>query len=88
MFIIYFFNYKHVYTFVPTTRTKLAMDKHTKKKNNYNAEILNRLTEKYGVSKRFVTMSLNGDRTSETSDTIKSDYKLMETEVSKTLKNL
>ena len=64
------------------------MDKPTKKKNIYNKEVIERLVEKYGVSKRFVTMSLNGDRTSETSDSIKSDYKTMELEVAKTLKNL
>jgi hypothetical protein len=64
------------------------MDKPTKKKNNYNAEILIRLTEKYGVSKRFVTMSLNGDRTSETSETIKKDYKVMSSAIASTLKEL
>ncbi|MBW4362692.1 hypothetical protein [Flavobacterium taihuense] len=64
------------------------MDKPTKKKNNYNAEILIRLTEKYGVSKRFITMSLNGDRTSETSETIISDYKEMVKQVAETLKKL
>jgi acetate kinase len=64
------------------------MDKRTKKKNNYNAEILIRLIEKYGVSKRFITMSLNGDRNSETSDTIKSDYKEMVKQVAETLKKL
>jgi hypothetical protein len=69
-------------------RTKTTMDKSMKKKNNYNVEILIRLTEKYGVSKRFVTMSLNGDRTSETSDTIKKDYKVMSSAIASTLKEL
>lgn len=64
------------------------MDKRTKKKSDYNAEILNRLVEKYGVSKRYVTMSLSGDRKSETSDTIISDYKKMSSAVDQLLKSL
>lgn len=64
------------------------MDKPTKNKNNYNAEIIGRLKTKYGVSKRFITMSLSGDRTSETSDAIKKDYKIMEIEINKTLNKL
>lgn len=58
------------------------------KKNKYNASVVERLKEKYGVSKRFVTMSLSGDRKSETSTTIKKDYKKMvkaEKELLKTL---
>ncbi|GLB51744.1 hypothetical protein NBRC110019_07830 [Neptunitalea chrysea] len=58
------------------------------KSKTYNAEILNRLIEKYGVSKRFITMSLNGSRESETSEKIKSDYKIMEDEVTNLLNNL
>lgn len=54
------------------------MDKETKKKNTYNKEILNRIKEKYGISKRFITMSLSGDRSSEMTDKIKKDYKKME----------
>ncbi|MEO7977736.1 hypothetical protein [Flavobacterium sp.] len=64
------------------------MDKETKKKNNYNAEILNRIKEKYGLSKRFITMSLSGDRTSEMTDTVKADYKKMELAVKALLKTL
>ncbi|MWB96741.1 hypothetical protein GON26_20455 [Flavobacterium sp. GA093] len=64
------------------------MNKPTKKKNNYNTEILKRLLQKYGVSKRYITMSLSGDRESETSAKIKTDYKLMEKEISKTLNGL
>lgn len=64
------------------------MDKPTKNKNNYNAEILGRLKTKYGVSKRFITMSLSGDRTSETSEAIKKDYNKMSTELQALLKTL
>ncbi len=58
------------------------------KSNTYNAEILKRLITKYGVSKRFITMSLNGTRESETSEKIKSDYQTMEKEVNNLLNNL
>jgi hypothetical protein len=68
--------------------TKKTMDKPTKNKNNYNAEIIGRLKTKYGVSKRFITMSLSGDRTSETSEAIKKDYKIMSTELQALLKTL
>ncbi|KVV14826.1 hypothetical protein [Flavobacterium sp. TAB 87] len=64
------------------------MDKPTKKKNIYNTDIVDRLKEKYGVSKRFITMSLNNDRTSETSEAIKGDYRKMTLAVDKTLKGL
>lgn len=64
------------------------MDKETKKKNTYNKEILNRIKEKYGISKRFITMSLSGDRSSEMTDKIKKDYKRMELAILTLLKTL
>ncbi|PIF34702.1 hypothetical protein CLU81_5363 [Flavobacterium sp. 9] len=64
------------------------MDKETKKKNIYNTEILNRIKEKYGLSKRFITMSLSGDRKSEMTDTVRKDYKKMEIAIATLLKTL
>lgn len=64
------------------------MNKETKKKNIYNTEILNRIKEKYGLSKRFITMSLSGDRKSEMTDIVRKDYKKMETAVAALLKTL
>jgi len=64
------------------------MDKETKKKNTYNKEILNRIKEKYGISKRFITMSLSGDRKSEITDKIKKDYKKMEIAITELLKTM
>jgi hypothetical protein len=64
------------------------MDKETKKKNTYNKEILNRIKEKYGISKRFITMSLSGDRNSEMTDRIRKDYRKMEIAVFELLKTL
>ncbi|MEZ0130529.1 hypothetical protein AB9T88_12520 [Flavobacterium sp. LBUM151] len=64
------------------------MDKETKKKHTYNKEILNRIKEKYGISKRFITMSLTGDRKSEMTDNIRKDYKKMEIAILELLKTL
>lgn len=68
--------------------TNITMDKPTKKNNKYNQVVIERLKSKYGVSKRYITMSLSGDRTSETSSTIKKDYKVMLKEVNTLLKKL
>lgn len=40
----------------------------------FNDQVIDRLVEKYGLSKRFIKMSIDGDRKSETSTTIKKDY--------------
>lgn len=64
------------------------MDKPTKKKPKYHELVLDRLKVKYGVSQRFITMSLNGDRESETSESIKKDYPSMVRAVIDLLKGL
>ena len=43
-------------------------------KNKYNKSVVNRLAEKYGVSKRLVQMSIKGDNQSQTGISIKCDY--------------
>lgn len=50
------------------------MSKSTKNNQSYNADILNELVKKYGVTKKFIRESIRGDRTSLTSDSIKKDY--------------
>lgn len=65
-----------------------AMNKPTKKRAIYNTTVVNRLIEKYGVSKRYITMSLSGDRQSETLEAISKDYKAMLKEVNNILKQL
>jgi hypothetical protein len=62
-------------------RTKITNRK------KYNVLVINRLKEKYGLSMRYIHMSLNGDRKSETSDLIIKDYKELCTEVDKALKS-
>lgn len=57
-----------------------------KKKNSYNALVVDRLKIKYGVSRRYVTMSLNGERVSEVSETIKKEYKTLTEKVERALK--
>jgi len=64
------------------------MDKPTKKKPKYHELVLNRLKVKYGVSQRFITMSIGGDRDSETSESIKKDYLVMVRSVIDHLKGL
>jgi Mor family transcriptional regulator len=66
------------------------MSKNNKKAiyNQYNPEIIKKLKAKYGLTTQFIGQSLRGDRTSDTSIKICEDYKLMETEIKKTLKNL
>lgn len=64
------------------------MNESTKKKNIYNINVVERLQQKYGVSKRYITMSISGDRTSETSDKIKRDYHEMLKEMNKVLNSI
>lgn len=62
------------------------MSKSTQK-NKYNPHVVDRLREKYGVSKRFITMSLKGTRESEVSDSINIDYPVMDKAVTEAIKN-
>lgn len=66
------------------------MDKNKKTKQyfTYNRDIIKRLKEKHGFTSRFIYASLRGERTSESSDIIVKDYKKMESEINKTLKQL
>lgn len=66
------------------------MNKSTKTKQyfTYNRDIIKRLKEKHGFTSRFIYASLRGERTSESSDTIVKDYKKMESEINKILKQL
>lgn len=64
------------------------MSETTKNKKIYNTEILTRLVKKYGLSKRYITMSLSGDRVSETSDKIKSDYEKAHNAIVKVLESI
>ncbi len=55
------------------------------KKGSYNSLIVDRLKKKYGVSRRYITMSLSGDRVSETSDSIKKDYRRLSERIDQAL---
>lgn len=57
------------------------MSKSTIKRQNYNTQVVERIAKKWGVTPRFVTMALKGDRDSETAETIKKDYKRLVKEV-------
>lgn len=56
------------------------------KYNKYIPIIINRLKDKYGLSTQFIHQSLRGDRTSETSEKIVAEYKLLASEVEKVLR--
>lgn len=56
--------------------------------NSYNPVIIKKLKQKYGLTTQFIGASLRGERNSETSIKICEDYKTMELEINKTLKNL
>ena len=66
------------------------MDKSNKKApyKIYNPAIIKKLVDKYGVTRQFIGASIRGDRTSETSTRICEDYKQMEIEINKTIKEL
>lgn len=50
-----------------------------------NLAVIERLRVKYGVSKRYITMSIAGERKSETSEAIKKDYHQLVKKVTETL---
>lgn len=62
------------------------MNKHSKKSQSYNEDILNALSEKYGLSKVFIRASIRGDRTSATSETVKKEYNALLAETLKAIK--
>ena len=62
------------------------MDKPTKKRNNYNEDILNVLADKYGYSIDYIRKSLRGDRVGEMPDILKKEYKAMDVEAKKSIK--
>lgn len=54
----------------------------------YDQRIVGKIVKKFGVSKRFITMSLTGDSKSETADTIKKYYNKADAALDKTLDEL
>lgn len=65
--------------------TTIIKNKSMQKKESYNSLIVDRLKKKYGVSRRYITMSLSGDRVSETSESIKKDYKRLSERINQAL---
>lgn len=51
------------------------MDKSNQKRNSYNTTVVNQLSTKHGLTKRFIRQCLSGDRVSLTADTICREYK-------------
>jgi len=53
-------------------------NKSTKKRNNYNEDIINALADKYGFSQDYIRKCLRSDRTGIMPDNVKKDYKELE----------
>lgn len=61
------------------------MNKPTKKRNNYNEDILNALHAKYGYSIDYIRKSLRKDRQGLMPDTLIKEYKQLEAAAKKTI---
>ncbi len=61
------------------------MCKPTKKNNNFNDVVVDKLSKSFGLTKHFIRMCLRGDRTSQTADTIVKEYKRLVKQVEKAL---
>lgn len=63
------------------------MDKVTRKNEKWNALVINRLSEKYGLSSYYVRQCLKGYKDSITSNTIRKEYREMDAKVAQALNN-
>lgn len=61
------------------------MNKSTQKNKKWNSLVVNKLSEKHGFTIRFINQCLNNDRTSQTSDTIRREYKELTKKIEETL---
>ena len=61
------------------------MHKPTKKRINYNEDILNALHAKYGYSIDYIRKSLRGDREGIMPDTLTKEYKQLDAAAKKTI---
>lgn len=64
------------------------MEKRTLKRNRYNTDVVNRLREKYGLSKTYVTGSLSGIFKGDVPDTLKKEYPIMLKQLQEAIKKL
>lgn len=63
------------------------MHKPTKKRNNYNEDILIKLQQMYGYSKDYIRKCLRDDRVGIMPDKIKKSYKELENAAKKAIQN-
>lgn len=62
--------------------------KTTLKRNRYNSDVINRLREKYGLSKTYITGSLSGIFKGDVPDTLKKEYPIMLKQLEQAIKKL
>lgn len=74
-----------MFKFVPYQGTNKTVFKTMEKKQKYNQEIVAYLSEKFGVSTRYVRAGLSGHNKSTFADTIKKEYKVKQVELTKLL---
>lgn len=65
----------------------METNKPTKKRNNYNEDILNSLAKKYGYSVDYIRKCLRNDRKGIMPDNVKKDYKDLDTAAKKTVES-
>ncbi|MBI1838253.1 MAG: hypothetical protein HYR91_13410 [Flavobacteriia bacterium] len=58
----------------------------TNQARRYNTIAVERLSVKHGFTKRFIRQCISGDRTSQTADTIKKDYKELVSKITESTK--
>lgn len=73
--------------FVLYKRQNMNTGKRTKKRNNYNEEILTSLAEKYGFSVDYIRKCLRDDRKGVMPDIVKKEYKELESASSKAIQS-
>lgn len=61
------------------------MSKSTQKRQSFNSQVVNKLSEKYELTPYYIRQCLKGERNSITSDTIRKEYRRLKKEVENAL---
>lgn len=61
------------------------MSKSTQKRQSFNSQVVNKLSEKHGLTPYYIRQCLKNERNSITSDTIRKEYKQLVKQVNQVL---
>lgn len=61
------------------------MSKSTQKRQSFNSQVVNKLSEKHGLTAYYIRQCLKNERNSITSDTIRKEYKQLVKQVNQVL---